>query len=299
MLSELKARAWTGARRARLDEAKACQLLAWRTLAGLEPVAARMRPDVAKPLLRAGIEKCLPLLDPPSATLDELFDNELWQERFVAAGIAPERQTAAHRWLLDGEGGDSGDAAANALLALGAVVDALDQAQHAIRGLLWRRIRVLGVVLLLLGAPVSGIVLLVSPPEGADLGAGKPWHASSFYPGFPGSGAKPVKPKEGAFFATNDELNPWWIIDLQAPQLLGSVTIVNRSDCCPDRAVPLVLELSADGKNWREVSRRVDTFRTWKPSFAPSKARYVRLRALRRTLLHFKDVRIHAARDAK
>lgn len=299
MLAELKARAWTGAQRERLGEAKACQLLAWRTLAGLEPVAAATRAAVVKPLLRAGIEKCLPLLEPPPPTVDELFESAVWQERFAAAGIVPERQAVARSWLVGDDGASSGSAAADALLALAAVVDSLDRAQHAIRSLIWRRIRVLGFALLLLGGLVTSIVLLVSPPEGPDLGAGKPWHASSFYPGFPGSGAKPVKPKEGAFFATNDEVNPWWIIDLQAPKLLGSVTIVNRTDCCPDRAVPLVLELSADGQNWREVARRVDTFRTWKPSFAPSKARYVRLRALRRTLLHFKDVRIHAAPGAK
>lgn len=298
MLSELKARAWTGAQRERLGEAKACQLLAWRTLTGLEPVAAKMRPAVAKPLVRAGIATCLPLIEPTSSTLDELFEDAAWQERFVRAGIATERQGVARHWLLDDHASDK-DAAADALLALGAVVDELDRAQHAIRRLVWRRIGMLAATLLLLLGPILSVVLLVSPPEGADLGAGKPWHASSAYPGFPGSGAKPVKPTEGAFFATNDDVNPWWIIDLQAPQRLGSVTIVNRSDCCPDRAVPLALELSADGQKWREVARRTDTFRSWKPSFAPTTARYVRLRALRRTLLHFKDVRIHAARGGK
>jgi hypothetical protein len=126
------------------------------------------------------------------------------------------------------------------------------------------------------------------------LGVGKPWHSSSSYPGFPGSGVKVARPQEVAFFSTNDEVNPWWSIDLQAPQLLGSVTVVNRTDCCPDRAVPVVIEVSPDGQTWREVSRRTETFRTWSPSFKPTKARYLRLRALRRTLLHFKDVRIHA-----
>ena len=296
MLQDLKAHAWPRARYERLSDARACHLLAWRTLAGLEPVPARTRATVAKPLLNAGLERCASLVEPPVTNLHELFDSTEWQERFVRAGVPSERQAVALAWLRGGDSTSDANAATDALLALGAVLDALDLARHAVRRVVWRRILVLAVGAVSLFGLVSLVLLLVSPPEGPDVGAGKPWHASSFYPGFPGEGAKPVKPKEGAFFATNDEVNPWWMIDLQAPIELGSVTIVNRTDCCPDRAIPVVLELSLDGQAWREVARKTDTFRTWKPAFAPSKARYVRLRALRRTLLHFKDVRIHAAR---
>ncbi len=299
LLAELRARAWAPSQRERLDEAKACQVLAWRTLSGLEPTPAATRPAVIKPLLRAGIETCLPLVAPPRASLDELFGDALWQERFVAAGISLGRQGQVRAWLIEPDAQNAGNTANDALIALRALVESLDVARRAIRSLVWRRLRLLGVALLLLAGLVSGVALWVSPLEGPDLGAGKPWHASSSYPGFPGSGAKPVKHKEGAFFATNDEPNPWWIIDLQSPQQLGSVTVVNRTDCCPDRAIPLVLELSTDGQQWREVSRKTETFRTWKPTFAATKARYVRLRALRQTLLHFKDVRIHAASGAK
>lgn len=294
LLKQLEQRRWTEAQHQAVEEARSCHTLAWRTVAGLEPVPAMTRDAVARPLLLTGLAKCVPLADPAHATVAELFDDPIWQERLVKAGVAADAQPAIRDWLLERGAPTNQGAGRQALAVLAALLENLQAARAAIRRLFWRRVRVLGVSLLLLLGLVASVALLLSPPEGPDLGAGKPWVASSNYPGFPGSGRKPVKPPEVAFFSTNDDVSPWWKIDLQAPTAIGSVTIVNRTDCCPDRAVPLVVEVSLDGEIWREVARRTETFRTWAPSFKATKARFVRLRALRRTFVHFKDVRIHA-----
>jgi hypothetical protein len=294
-MQELKRRQWSSGEHHSLAEATSCHTLAWRTLAGLEPVPAVTRDAVARPLLLAGIDKCLPLLEPPRAGVAELFEDSAWRERFAGAGILMELQPSVAQWLLDrSDGATTRAASEQALLALGVLLDTLQSTRAAIRRVLWRRVGMLGSALILTLGLVVGVTLLVSPPEGPDLGAGKPWQASSFYPGFPSSGAKPTNPTGGAFFSTGDDANPWWSIDLGKPTRVGSVTVVNRGDCCPDRAVPLAIEVSTDGQTWREVARRKESFRTWAPSFAPANARYVRLRALRRTYLHMKDVRIHA-----
>ncbi|XP_078542752.1 fucolectin-5-like [Lissotriton helveticus] len=35
--------------------------------------------------------------------------------------------------------------------------------------------------------------------------------------------------------ATNGDMNPWWKVDLGQSQPIGSVVVVNRADCCPER----------------------------------------------------------------
>lgn len=297
LMQALKERRLSEVERQALDEAAACHTLAGRTLAGLEPVPASTRDAVARPLLLAGIQKCLPRLEQPHATIAELFQDSVWCQRFTDAGIPPALQPSAMQWLLDPPAGATTRAdSERAQRVLGTLLEVRQTEQAAIRRVLWRRVRMLSSALLIALCLAVGIMLLASPPDGPDLGAGKPWQASSFYPGFPSSGIKPTKPTGGAFFSTGDDTSPWWSIDLGKPTLIESVTLENRGDCCPDRAVPLVIEVSTDGTAWREVARRKDTFRTWAPRFSPTTSRHVRVRSLRRTYLHLKDVRIHAPR---
>ncbi|XP_069477916.1 fucolectin-like [Ambystoma mexicanum] len=35
--------------------------------------------------------------------------------------------------------------------------------------------------------------------------------------------------------ATNGDMNPWWRLDLGASYQIGSIVVVNRADCCPER----------------------------------------------------------------
>jgi len=128
--------------------------------------------------------------------------------------------------------------------------------------------------------------------QGPDLALGKPWRASSK--------AFDCHPKEmecgGArsamFFHTQEEQDPWVEIDLGSPQTFARVEVVNREDCCTERVAPLVIEVSDDGKTWREVARNPETFRSWEATFKPVTARYVRARVARRSTLHLVRVSV-------
>ena len=73
---------------------------------------------------------------------------------------------------------------------------------------------------------------------------------------------------------------------------MSRVRVLNRDDCCAERAIPLVVEVSLDRHGWHEVARRKDQFEDWTAKFSPVSARYVRLRVPRRSILHLKSVRI-------
>jgi F5/8 type C domain-containing protein len=297
LLRQLRARPPQIADRAALEEAKACHLLAGRVLAGIEPIPALTRDAVARPLLRTAIRKCLPSADADRRTFAQLFEDPLWRARLDEAGLGDAAQASVRLWLLDtAESEKRSLVSQQALLALSTILDTQLADSRAIVRLRWRRVWVGSALLCVILTLVFGVMRLASPPEGPDLAVGKAWHASSAYTGFAGSGVKEQKPSETAFFSTNDEPDPWWSVDLGSKQSIGNVTIVNRADCCPDRAIPVALELSSDGEHWREVARRITSFRTWSATFAATPARYVRLRALRRTFLHFSDVRVHAPR---
>jgi hypothetical protein len=125
-----------------------------------------------------------------------------------------------------------------------------------------------------------------------DLAVGKPWAASSVW----GGGCEsPLQecPGDGNYFVhTQPENEPWFELDLLSAQTISGAQVVNRLDCCTERAVPLVLEVSTDHKKWREVIRSTQPFREWKPSFAKVSARWVRLRIPKYGTLHLKRVRI-------
>lgn len=120
---------------------------------------------------------------------------------------------------------------------------------------------------------------------GPNLVEHKPWRTSSAY-----SGCTASSPCEGIFFHTNQEDNPWIEFDLQGVKPVKRVEVANRPDCCEDRAVPLIVEVSTDQKNWTEVAKRETDFTTWTASFPKKTARYVRLRVPRATQFHLKDV---------
>jgi hypothetical protein len=146
---------------------------------------------------------------------------------------------------------------------------------------------VLGLLFLALGAVRKGM-------QGPDLLLNKPWSTSSK--------AFECHPKDmecgGArsamFFHTQEEDKPWLQYDLGSPQTFSRLEVVNREDCCPERAVPLVVEVSTDNVKWTEVARRTDQFREWETTFKPTTARFVRLRVDRRTSFHLVRVSLRA-----
>jgi hypothetical protein len=150
--------------------------------------------------------------------------------------------------------------------------------------------RIVLTVLLVAGAVGAIIILRPQPPN---LAAGKPWTVSSIgYDCHPDQGeCGGVKTR--IFFHTKDEDNPWLRYDLGSKKEISALRVENRQDGEGARAVPLVVEVSDDGTNFKEVARRTDDFSVWKPSFPRVSARYVRLRVARKSMFHLEAVEIY------
>ncbi len=235
--------------------------------------------------LRAGLTDPAP--DSAAAALDRISPEAL------AALVPDEGARGRTRAALGAPDGDTVwasrplDEQETALRELGALSTAqlrrLTEPRRRLRHILFRRLGITGGAIVL--AIVAGQVLSTlewSP----SLTAGRPWRASS--------ALDICKPQEhycadavtDIFFCTTDEVDPWVEFDLGERPAFTHLVVRNRGDCCPDRAVPLALEVSDDRTTWREIARRDETFSTWRASFPRTRARYVRLRALRRTILH-------------
>jgi hypothetical protein len=169
----------------------------------------------------------------------------------------------------------------------------LERGQRARDALLFGRLVRVGLLLALIGA-----TLLVALRAGEfmerrqDLAVGKSWRASSSLAAGCQSPAQTCPENLNFFFHTVDEERPWVQIDLGRPERFSRARVINRKDCCADRAVPLVIEVSKDGSAWKEVSRNPTTFTNWLAKFAPVDARFVRLRSDRKTMLHLAQVRV-------
>jgi hypothetical protein len=163
----------------------------------------------------------------------------------------------------------------------------------AIDRLVVQRVARVGGLALLLIAGIWGIALLRERLEQrADLAFGKPWVASSSYETACQSPAHHCGADKGYFFHTQEEKNPWLEIDLLKSERFSAVRVFNRQDCCAERIAPLVVEVSTDHRTWRQVARKTEPFETWKATFAPVSARWVRFRIARRSHLHLYDVRV-------
>jgi hypothetical protein len=126
-----------------------------------------------------------------------------------------------------------------------------------------------------------------------DLARGKPWKTSSPHLMFGCKSPDQTCPESPTFFFhTQEDDKPWVVIDLGVKSRFSSLRIKNRIGCCPERAVPLLVEVSNDQKKWKQVARREEPFDVWKPKFKPENARYVRVRAARKTWLHLSFVRV-------
>lgn len=66
-------------------------------------------------------------------------------------------------------------------------------------------------------------------------------------------------------------------IDLLAPRRIQRIDVYNRVECCLDRAVPLAIEVSSDGRSFARVAHRERRFALWRAKLSPIEARWVRL----------------------
>jgi hypothetical protein len=195
---------------------------------------------------------------------------------------SPER----HRALLD-----ECDAACREVLAF------VRKRLRPFYGLHVRRAVWLALVLLL----VAGAKEVLRP----ELAAGKPWRVSSMLDDHPTFGAQfmrahvtwdgiAIRPFEieppSIQFHTDEDSSPWFELDLLQRHRLHSFEIENRRDCCADRAVPLVVEVSDDRRAWTEVARRDTLFAVWSGRLEGVTARWVRVRVDRKSFLHLERV---------
>jgi hypothetical protein len=119
------------------------------------------------------------------------------------------------------------------------------------------------------------------------------------------------KPWEDIGFHTDEELNPWWMVDLGVASNVHYIRIFNR-DRVPEhiqrRAAPLVIEVSDDGDCWRFLLRTQNGQifggysgghpLVWSGQ-ASVEARFVRLSIPRRDYLHLAEVEIYGKINSK
>jgi hypothetical protein len=155
-------------------------------------------------------------------------------------------------------------------------------------------LRRLAVLALLCGlAAVLSVALVRLVVEPVDLANGKRRTQSSVLPDCPIERGICTGAPTRIIFCTQQELRPWYQIDLGQLTDFSRLTVVNRSDMLPERAVPLVAQVSDDGKNWREVARQNDTFDTWRAALGKQRARFVKVYVDRETIFHLDAVRVH------
>ena len=104
--------------------------------------------------------------------------------------------------------------------------------------------------------------------------------------------------KKGFSFHTRLEPNPWVEIDLKARALLSQIDVLNRVDCCQDRAASLTVLISENGQDWKEVYQHDGTpfgldKKPLRIKLNKEKARYVRLQLKNPNYLHLKQVDVY------
>jgi hypothetical protein len=129
-----------------------------------------------------------------------------------------------------------------------------------------------------------------------DIALGKPVHPSS-QKAPPPDGQTIVDGSTGTSVGvhTNVEDNPNVVIDLEAPYWLSTIKVYNRMDGWFDDCLPLVVEVSLDGKTYDEVARRETHFGTsppWIVDAGGRPGRYVRLRVARKSYLALSEVEV-------
>jgi hypothetical protein len=179
---------------------------------------------------------------------------------------------------------ETDDEAARARAFAEALVWQLDAPRRQLErvvGQRWSRVVLTGVAVI---AAVLGLRALVLGPS---LSVGKPFRTSSSW-----SGCAADPACGGLMFHTNNELNPWVELDLEAVHKIHRIDVTNRTDCCSERAVPLVVQVSTDRVKWTEVGRRDTTFSSWTVKFPPTAARYVKLTVPGQATFHLEEVAV-------
>jgi hypothetical protein len=272
-------------KRTALDQATLLVEVARRTAKPVEPLPAGARPAALLALYRDAVYWALLArrseVDNPPPDL-----RAAWEEHPPEGVVDARAFEAARRALLETPplvlGVTREDAADVAALAE-ALVSELNAPRgrvERIRGQRWARIlaSLCAVVLLAYGVRVIAL--------GPDLAEGKPFRTSSIWAGCPADpNCVPLA------FCTDSQTDPWATLDLGKPTTFHRIEVSNRTDCCGERAVPLIVEASTDDVHYREVARRSEEFSSWTIK-ARLTARYLRFKVPRTTVFHLKKVAV-------
>jgi hypothetical protein len=148
---------------------------------------------------------------------------------------------------------------------------------------------------LLLGLLAFGLWRSLTP---VSIAVGKPVRSSSLHFGDRPASALVNGEVESTWgLHTRTENSPWAVIDLEEPRKLNLIRVHNRGDGWFDDCLPLVAELSLDGKQFTELARRSTHFdqdRPWRVRANGQRARYVRLRVDRTSYLSLSEVYVYA-----
>ena len=118
------------------------------------------------------------------------------------------------------------------------------------------------------------------------------WRASSGAFGLPQSGKLDYLGPHQLLLHTQEELNPWVIVDMLEERPVSRIVVHNRLDCCQQRGLPMIVELGTTSDRFEEVGRQQNPFDTWELSVPNTKARYVKVRAAGKTYLHLRAIQI-------
>ena len=95
-------------------------------------------------------------------------------------------------------------------------------------------------------------------------------------------------------FHTESEKNPYLVIDLGSDKEIRGFEIYNRLSQ-QHRSVPMVVFVSSDGKDWKQVWRIDNLKNRWMIELpSPEKGRYVKIMLDKTDFFHLKGVRIYA-----
>jgi hypothetical protein len=126
-----------------------------------------------------------------------------------------------------------------------------------------------------------------------DLARGHPFRASSADAEHVREGRVAMLGPGRQLVRTLQEPSPWLQIDLGSARELASIEVRNRSDCCAERALPLLIEARAEeSEPWSLRARRDRPFLDWTADIAGTRARYLRLRVPRTSSLELEGVRV-------
>lgn len=94
---------------------------------------------------------------------------------------------------------------------------------------------------------------------------------------------------------TNNEVQPWWQVDLEGTYNVGSIALYNRTDCCANRLSNFRIEGSTDGFNFTQLLNYPGTAGPLTILDLNATTRYVRVRLNGTNALSLAEVQVYAA----